>query len=286
MLKDHDPSENLQPTPNKRGVTRMGHEVAGRTPPLPDKTKTRAPRPDRSLEALRALNVDTLNVSTEPVTKNDEDAFKKAITVEEIKFFRASIFEAEQSLSGETPLACEMLGSPPKSTDIIDVFSSILGDIFHAMDRCKISVKSALKKAYFVALMNAFFIWDEEIMDELRQRMKDSGMTEKEIDAELYFNCELFKGCVPRRVPPPSVLYWRVRAVFVTYGQMIDSETGRPLFNAQAWKKAKNVLKEIRAGLYSGTICFVQQIVFPYSYPLQQILLMLRCTPTNSIKMA
>ena len=117
----------------------MGHEVAGRTPPSPDKTKTRTPRPDRSLEALRALNVDSLNVSTEPVTENDEDAFKKAITVEEIKLLRASIFEAEQSLSGETPLACDMLGNPPKPSDIIDVFSSILGDIFHTMDRCTAS---------------------------------------------------------------------------------------------------------------------------------------------------
>ena len=64
--------------------------------------------------------------------------------------------------------------------------------------------------------------------------MKDTGMFHEKIDAELYFNCALFKGCVPRRVPPPSVLYWRVRTVFVIYGQMIDSETERPLFNAQA----------------------------------------------------
>ena len=93
-----------------------------------------------------------------------------------------------------------MLGSLPKPTDIITVFSSIVGNIFHAMDRCKIS-KCALKKAYFVALMNAFFIWDEEIMDKLHLRMKDTCMSDEKIDAELYFNSALFKGCVPRRVP-------------------------------------------------------------------------------------
>ena len=32
---------------------------------------------------------------------------------------------------------------------------------------------------------------------------------------------------------------------------MIDSKTKKPLFNAAAWKKADNVLKEILAGLYS-----------------------------------
>lgn len=88
-------------------------------------------------------------------------------------------------------------------------------------------------------------------MDELRKRMATTGMSKEDIDAELFYNPSLFKGCVDRHVPRPSVLYWRVRAVFVTFGNMIDESTGRPLFNDAAWKKARNILKEIRAGLYS-----------------------------------
>ena len=118
------------------------------------------------------------------------------------------------------------------------------------MDRPKIPVTHEVKKSFFVAYMNAWFIWDKDLMNELRERMKESGMTDEEIDSELFYRPELFKGCVDRQVPPPSILYWRVRAVFALYGNMIDSKTGKPLFNDAAWKKAKNILKEICAGLY------------------------------------
>ena len=81
--------------------------------------------------------------------------------------------------------------------------------------------------------------------------MREEGFKEEEIDTELYFHTEFFRGCVPRAILPPSKLYWRVRAVFVLFGNKIDSKTGKPLFNAEAWKKANNVLKEILAGHFS-----------------------------------
>ena len=153
--------------------------------------------------------------------------------------------------SGNPPIQCHDLGKPPDPKDIADIFSPVLGDVFHAMDRPKVPIKHEAKKSYFVAFQNAFFVWDEELMKELRCRMEETGLDEEEIDSELYFRPELFKGCVTRRVPPPSILYWRVRAVFALYGNMIDSKTNKPLFNKAAWAKAKNVLKEIQAGLYS-----------------------------------
>lgn len=80
--------------------------------------------------------------------------------------------------------------------------------------------------------------------------LKDSGMTEEEIESERYYNSRLCLDCVDRRIPPPSKLYWRVRAVFVLYGSMKDSKTQRPLFNDAAWGKARNVLKEILLSFY------------------------------------
>ena len=53
---------------------------------------------------------------------------------------------------------------------------------------------------------------------------------------------------VPRSVPPPSIHYQRVRSVYKKLGVMIDDSTGKTLFNATAWKKANNVLKEILDG--------------------------------------
>ncbi len=76
-------------------------------------------------------------------------------------------------------------------------------------------------------------------------------MTEEEVRLQRYFNKRLFCDCVDRHCPAPSILYWRVRAVFVTYGPIVDSKTKVPLFNDRAWQKADNLLKEILEGYYS-----------------------------------
>ena len=62
-------------------------------------------------------------------------------------------------------------------------------------------------------------------MNELEDGMKARGLSNETIVSMKYYNCKLFTACVDREVPPPSVLYWRVLAVFAQYGQMIDSKT-------------------------------------------------------------
>jgi hypothetical protein len=72
-----------------------------------------------------------------------------------------------------------------------------------------------------------------------------------DIESLMYFNAKFFKKCIKQRILPPKELYWRVRAVFVTFGDMGDADTNKPLFNDTAWKKADNILREILEGLYS-----------------------------------
>ena len=88
-------------------------------------------------------------------------------------------------------------------------------------------------------------------MKELEDEMRASGMTDDEIRLQRYYNTQLFRGCVDRKVPSSTVLYWRVRAVYVAYGSIVDSKTKAPLFNKTAWAKANNLLKEILLGYYS-----------------------------------
>jgi hypothetical protein len=71
--------------------------------------------------------------------------------------------------------------------------------------------------------------------------MMKCGTTKEEIEKMKYYNSLLFLGCIEREVPPPTILYWRVRTVFAMYGPMIDSLT----------QKAKGVLNEILLGYYS-----------------------------------
>jgi hypothetical protein len=138
------------------------------------------------------------------------------------------------------------LSRPPREA-IVDVFSAVLGDAFHFMDRPKVPINHPFKKGYLVALTNAWFAWDPVIFEKVKASLRLNGLTDREISDKLYYDVAFFRRRVPRVVLPPSALYWRVRAVYVVYGPAAD-ETGKPLFNKAAWAKADNVLKEILSG--------------------------------------
>mmetsp|Transcript_6290 Transcript_6290/g.14227 ORF Transcript_6290/g.14227 Transcript_6290/m.14227 type:complete len:95 (-) Transcript_6290:1234-1518(-) len=77
---------------------------------------------------------------------------------------------------------------------------------------------------YSVAFSEAMLCWNKDKLAELEAHMRKGGMDQSDIDKARYFNPSLFLACVDRRALPPSLLYWRVRAVFVTYGNMKDKK--------------------------------------------------------------
>ena len=85
-------------------------------------------------------------------------------------------------------------------------------------------------------------------MAEVVQALKDDGLTDEHIANKMYFDVDYFRQRVPRFVPPTKLHYRRVCAVYAVYGKLKDMKTGLPLFNANSWKHANNVLKEILAG--------------------------------------
>ena len=85
----------------------------------------------------------------------------------------------------------------------------------------------------------------------MKEILKDNGWSNQQIEATLYYKPSFFRRRVPRIALPPRQLYYRVRAVFVTFGSRKDSKSSRPLFDLSAWKGAKNLLKEIQQGYYS-----------------------------------
>ena len=181
---------------------------------------------------------------------DDYDDFN-GLTVDEISKLRAAV--AAGTNLNKVITSSELkkkLGDIPET--IVDRYSSVLGDLFHLMDRCKVPMHHEAKKGYYVALRQAFFQWDTDKLAEVISALRDiEGKSDADIEAMMYYNVDYFRQRVPRIVLPPSLLYPRVRAVFELYGQAKDSETDAPLFNNNAWKAAKNVLKEILAGLAS-----------------------------------
>ena len=103
-----------------------------------------------------------------------------------------------------------------------------------------------------LAFQNAFFIWNKSKLEQLEDHMrKKDGMTVEQIEAERYYNCDLYKGCIDQFSPGANYLYWRVHSVSVMYGDLVDSNSDKPLFNTEAWTSAKNLLTEILRGYYS-----------------------------------
>ena len=146
---------------------------------------------------------------------------------------------------------CRCLFKQTAPDVIPDVFSSVLGDGFHFMDRPKVPIHHANKKGYFHALQEAWYAWDPEVLLAVQAVLLSKGMTQKEIDDKMYYDVAYFRARVPRLVLPASKLYWRVRAVYELYGNMLDSETKKPLFNKTNWARARNVLQDILAGYAS-----------------------------------
>ena len=89
---------------------------------------------------------------------------------------------------------------------------------------------------------------DPVVLEEVKDALRNKGLDDADIESKMFYKFDYFRERVPRRVPPPSVQYWRVRRVFEIFGPIIDSKSKQPLFNATAWKKANNVLLEILAG--------------------------------------
>ena len=152
---------------------------------------------------------------------------------------------AEESKAAE--LDCDFLDPVPES--IPEHFSCVLGDAWHFMDRPKVPMHHDCKKAYFVALRRAWFVFDPIVEKRVINTLKSQEkIDDEEIEARKYFNFDWFRQRIPRFVPPPPDHYRRVRAVFATFGPRIDARTNKPLFDRNAWAKANNVLKEILQG--------------------------------------
>jgi len=262
MIKEHAASSNIRTTPiDKTSTSEPRSKPSTDDPPI-EKRKRKRPNVS-SLEGYEYMDLtvddddDDDDKDVEYVKYSEEEELEdeppqKTLTSADIEYLFSALSKADILQQNErSVLESPYLSSPPDPKRMKRRFSSVLGDVFHAMDRTKVPVKHEAKKAFFVALREAFFVWNPQKLKELEDKMRDSGMIDDEIKKQKYFNTQLFKDCVDRKVPESTILYWRVRAVYVAYGDVVDSETKKPLFNKRAWSKAKNVLKEILLGFYS-----------------------------------
>jgi len=201
-----------------------------------------------------------LEADVEEDVEDIEFIYDGALTRQEVQRFTVLAQQCASSAESNSNDCCNELGSAPTSID--DIYSSILGDMFHFMDRAKVPVHHEYKKSFYYCLSEAMLLWDPIILEKVKNNLKTEGLTEKEIEEKMYFDTYYFTQRVPRTAPPPSIMYPRVRAVYALFGNKRSSKNV-PLFTAVNWNKAKNVLTEILAGHASdppGVSFYTQQI--------------------------
>ncbi|KAG6821234.1 hypothetical protein H0H93_002344 [Arthromyces matolae] len=123
--------------------------------------------------------------------------------------------------------------------------SRVLKDVFHVFNMLYISRTHGLRLGFAQSLRDALLVPHPD--DKARV---EAWLCTKNIDWDhmlRYNSTWLWRHC-RRTVPPPEDLYPLVHDVFMTWGPLKDAKTGLPLFNAAAWKTAKNILELIRNG--------------------------------------
>jgi hypothetical protein len=115
-----------------------------------------------------------------------------------------------------TAMICPQLNAPPSV--IQEKCRSVTGDSYHFMEHPPIPIRHLLMKSYKVALREAWYCWEPKQFKEVVQKLKDEGGSDQDITDHFFFNTSIFLGCCARGVPPPTILYWRVGAVFAFYG--------------------------------------------------------------------
>lgn len=235
-------------------------------------------------ESLHIDDLDEIDNSADDITPN--------LTTNEITM----LLNLQRNIPNQSLMPTEVPLNHPKlcepDLNLIDKYSSVVGDGFHVIDGIKISTKHSARKLFKVAFRDALFAWDDDTLRKLKRAMIDSGFPphklnekktelqqlmcsrgyseeeitndeslasfakelthdEESISKDMFYNPQFYKECIPRIILPPTQLYWRVRAVFVVFGDLMDTATKQPLFNDFAWRRANNILKLISHGLIS-----------------------------------
>jgi hypothetical protein len=128
------------------------------------------------------------------------------------------------------------------------VYKRVLLDIWHGMNRIKISLRHALRPEFCRALRDAFFIIDEDDKNKVKEYLAKKG---KDFDETCKFNWAWIAKRVKRFVPPPLDLVRRLTEVFLNYGPLVDNETNRQLFTKSNYEEAGKLLKHAALGCFS-----------------------------------
>lgn len=133
--------------------------------------------------------------------------------------------------------------------DNLPNWRTVLGDPFHFMDRAKLPMHHQYKSLFFLCLRAAMFIMVKEDVDDVKQVLKSKGESWEKMMA---FNFDYIAKRVRRRIPPPDMLYNRMRVVYDFFKDKVDTKTKqKKLFSERNKHKFECMLDLVKKGYAS-----------------------------------
>ena len=127
-------------------------------------------------------------------------------------------------------------------------YKTVLGDIFHFMDRAKVPTHHEFKGLFFRALRAAVYIMHKGDVDDVKTVLESKGVS---WEKKMAFDFTYISQRVRRKVPNPDVLYYRLKAVFDFFNDKKDTTTGTTLLSEKNKKKFRNMLETVKLGYAS-----------------------------------
>jgi len=193
-----------------------------------------------------AENSDTAsNVADQPTNAVVESWLRDLEGIDEAEILKAV---KAACINEEAKKRCESIVQELSESPYSVIVTRVLKDAWHAFDLIYISKSHALRKLFARAVRDAMFVVNKEDRAKVEIYLKTEGLS---WDDKLKYHPKWLWRRVRRIIPPPEELYPLLSAVIKLYGPLEDATTGQPLFNAAAWKSAKNLLKLVQQGYLS-----------------------------------
>jgi len=104
-----------------------------------------------------------------------------------------------------------------------------------------IPINHGMRPIFLCALRDHIMQWDPGSKSAVNKvHHKAFKLT---FDQMLAWNPHFIAERTPRYIPSPSILVPAIEHVYKSFGNALDAKTNEPLFNKQAWIKAKAVLE-------------------------------------------
>lgn len=146
-------------------------------------------------------------------------------------------------------LNAELPGEPSPGYLPRGLLSGVRGDVMHAMDRIlrRVSKNHGALPLFSRCLAHAIMIYNKSDADAAR-RVAAEVFPHMPWDEVMYRHPDWVARRVRRVVPAPTQLVPRIQSVLRQFRSMLDASTRQPLFNAAAWRAARQVVKMAQDG--------------------------------------